>query len=280
MTIGSQTLTVNQRQACGYTVSATTLTIAAGGADTTVSVSTAAGCTWSASSNSSFITLSSAAANTGSGAATFTVAPNAGASRAGTLTVAGHTVSVVQAGTTVISACVTRICALNDPLGNCTAAAGFEGNGGIADVLLYAPATCNWFVTADSWLTSDPPVGTGNATIHLHADPNPLPALRYGSVTAGGASITTVESSCVVTLSPANFNVPAEGATVSLAVFTICPSWSVRGNSPYPYITILDGGPGSGNGTVTFSVAPNPGGLRTAVFGVNFAAVTVKQAGS
>ncbi len=55
-------------------------------------------CNWTASSNSSWLTITSGASGTGNGTVNFNIAANAGASRVGTLTVAGQTFTVNQAG--------------------------------------------------------------------------------------------------------------------------------------------------------------------------------------
>jgi hypothetical protein len=69
---------------------------AAGGAST-VGVTTADGCGWTAASQVSWMTVTSGAASTGSGTTGFTVAANTGPARTGTLLIAGQTVTVSQA---------------------------------------------------------------------------------------------------------------------------------------------------------------------------------------
>ena len=64
----------------------------------TISVTTGAGCSWSAVSNSSFITITGGASGTGNGTASFQLAPYAGASRSGTLIVAGQRFTITQSG--------------------------------------------------------------------------------------------------------------------------------------------------------------------------------------
>jgi len=82
--------------ACTYTVSTTTLSIAGAGGSASLSVITAAGCAWTVSTSSSFITVSSAASQTGPGTVNFTVAENPVDARVGTLLIAGQTVTVNQ----------------------------------------------------------------------------------------------------------------------------------------------------------------------------------------
>jgi Viral BACON domain len=62
-----------------------------------INVLAPAGCTWSATSNSSFISITSASSFNGNGTIFFSVAANAStSSRTGSLTVAGQTVSITQ----------------------------------------------------------------------------------------------------------------------------------------------------------------------------------------
>ncbi|MBI4752062.1 MAG: hypothetical protein HY774_26540, partial [Acidobacteria bacterium] len=102
LTVAGQTVTVNQAagtSTCTYTVSPTTVSATAAGGASSVSVTAGTGCAWTATSNASWITTS--ASGSGNGTASFTVAANSGTtSRTGTLTVAGQTVTVTQAGNT------------------------------------------------------------------------------------------------------------------------------------------------------------------------------------
>ncbi|MBI4749840.1 MAG: proprotein convertase P-domain-containing protein, partial [Acidobacteria bacterium] len=82
---------------CTYSVSPTSVSATAAGGASSVSVTAGTGCAWTATSNASWITTS--ASGSGNGTASFTVAANSGTtSRTGTLTVAGQTVTVTQAG--------------------------------------------------------------------------------------------------------------------------------------------------------------------------------------
>ena len=86
---------------CSFSISPTSASVAAAGGSGTVSVTATAGCTWSAVSNSSFITVTGGASGTGNGTVSYSVAANTlTTSRAGTITIAGQTFTVNQAGTT------------------------------------------------------------------------------------------------------------------------------------------------------------------------------------
>jgi hypothetical protein len=99
VSIAGQTLTVTQAgsASCSYAVTPATQAVgASGGVAPAISVTTAAECSWTASSNVSWVTLLSGTSGTGPGAVTYEVAANIGPPRSATLTIAGRTVTVSQ----------------------------------------------------------------------------------------------------------------------------------------------------------------------------------------
>jgi len=85
---------------CSFSINPTSASFAAAGGTQNVTVTTSAGCNWTAVSNNSFITVTSGASGSGSGTVSYSVAANtASTSRSGSLTIAGLTHSVSQAGT-------------------------------------------------------------------------------------------------------------------------------------------------------------------------------------
>lgn len=81
---------------CSFSINPTSASFAAAGGTGSVTVSTTAGCNWTAVSNSSFITITSGASGSGSGTVTYSVAANTGTARSGTMTIGGLTFSVSQ----------------------------------------------------------------------------------------------------------------------------------------------------------------------------------------
>jgi len=98
ITIAGQTHTVNQATGCTYSLTPTSHSLDQDGQTApAITVNTTAGCTWTAVSNSSFITVQSGDTGTGPGTVTYKVTKNNGNSpRTGTLTIAGRTFTVVQ----------------------------------------------------------------------------------------------------------------------------------------------------------------------------------------
>lgn len=108
VSIGDGTVTVNQAGAapCVYTLSAGGQVFLATGGSGTITVTTAAGCAWTASGNPSWVTLGGSGGGTGAGTLTYQVAANTGADRASSIQIAGNTFAIEQVSTTLAGASV------------------------------------------------------------------------------------------------------------------------------------------------------------------------------
>jgi hypothetical protein len=93
--VGGVTVTITQ--SCSATISSTSQPFAPSGGTGTISVATSSTCAWTATSNASWLTITSGASGSGNGVVNYSVAANSGAARTGTLTVAGNTFTVTQA---------------------------------------------------------------------------------------------------------------------------------------------------------------------------------------
>jgi hypothetical protein len=84
---------------CTYAIFPESRSIAASGGSGSISVTAPAGCAWTAASDENWISVTSGASGNGNGTVSYSVAANPNAEpRPGTLTVAGRTVTVEQAG--------------------------------------------------------------------------------------------------------------------------------------------------------------------------------------
>ncbi len=103
MTIAGQTFTVNQLApvACTYSLSPTSQAFLGAGGTGSVAVTAPAGCAWTAASNAAWIAVTGGAGGNGNGTVNYSVAPNAGNQRTGTITIGGQTFTVIQGGVTV-----------------------------------------------------------------------------------------------------------------------------------------------------------------------------------
>ena len=79
---------------CAVLLSTTNTKANSGGGSTNITVTAPDNCQWTTTSNASFLTV--AGATTGSGTAVVTATQNGGASRSGTITIGGQTVTITQ----------------------------------------------------------------------------------------------------------------------------------------------------------------------------------------
>ncbi len=170
---------------CSYTLSATNATFASAGGSGSVSVSASNGCAWTATSNVGFITITSDRSGSGNGTVYYSVAANTNSTeQVGTMTIAGQTFTVNQAGA---KACgytlsTTRI---NLP------AAGGSGSVGItaSDSCSWTAASNNGFITITSGSS-----GSGNGTVEYTVAPNTSSIGLTGTVTIAGQTFTVTQS--------------------------------------------------------------------------------------
>ncbi len=84
---------------CTYSISPANQLFSSDGGTDSVSVTTADGCNWAASSNTSWTTITSGSTVSGNGTVNYSVSPNTSTSlQTGTMTIAGKTFTVTQAG--------------------------------------------------------------------------------------------------------------------------------------------------------------------------------------
>jgi len=86
---------------CTYSLSATSASVPATGGSGSDMLSTGSGCSWTASSSASWLTVASATSGTGSASVSYAAGANAGGTRSANLTIAGQTFVVTQAAATV-----------------------------------------------------------------------------------------------------------------------------------------------------------------------------------
>ena len=266
VTVGGSTFTVNQQGGCSFTLSASTIDVAAGGASGSVDVTGEPTCTWTASAAQDWITIASATSGTGSGTVQFAVAPNPGPARTGQILIGGSTVTVNQA-----DGCSFAIAPQEQAVG---------AAGGDAVVNVSGAAGCGWSaVSGAPWLTIvSGASGSGSGTVHLTIAANSDTA-RTGLATIAGLTFTVAqESGCAYDLGPPSRSAEAGGGPGSFTVNTTgsCP-WTAT--SDVPWITITDGATGIGPGKVDYMVQPNTGAARVGTITLQGKILTVNQAG-
>ena len=140
------TVTVIQQSAadaCPATLSPTSLTVPSTLTTPSVSVTVSANCTWTASSPTSWITVTSSATNVNSGTVSLSIAANAGNQRTGTVNIACKIFAITQQGS--VNSCPAAV-------SPATLAAGPSGAPAVAANAV-TQSTCSWSATSnDAWL--------------------------------------------------------------------------------------------------------------------------------
>lgn len=265
ISVAGQSVTIVQGEGCTASLSPGTQNVSASGGTGTVAVTIGPGCAWKASSDASWLTITSGGSGTGNGTINFSAAATSGPSRTGTISVEGQTAKIVQA-----QGCTFDISPESQSVG-----------AGVSDVTVAVAAGpgCAWTSRNNApWIgVSDSGTGNGSARVHIEANPGPA---RSGTATIAGRTFTVNQSSgCTLSLSSSSATVPSGGGTGSFDVRggDGC-NWTASSNAPW--LTITGNASGIGNGTVRYSAQPNSGPQRTGVIAVGSLSFTVTQEGA
>jgi hypothetical protein len=262
ITINGDRMQVRQDGAsCEFSLDRTGVTVGPGGGSETISVTTIAGCAWTAVSQVPWVTVSADAGATGSGKVSFEVAANVGPTRTGTLLVAGQTFTVTQEQASAMlppappnPSCTYSIAPNAQTIG---------AVGGPLAVSVSTGAGCLWAASSSvSWITVVSATGSGSGSVQLTVAANPTSSIRTGTVTIADKTFTLQQSgstqSCSYSISPTSASAAAAGASENVNVTTAAScQWVAVSNTSW--ITITSGAAGSGNGTVRVTAAANTG---------------------
>ena len=265
ITAAGQTFTVNQAVGCSYSISPASQNVSSGAGSASVNVTAPAGCSWTSSSNASWITISGGTTGAGDGQVQLAIAGNTDAARSGTVSIAGKTFTINQA-----SGCTYAIA----PPNMTVPAAGGPGSFGVT-----TSGSCAWTATPNvGWISiTSGASGAGSGTVQFTVGANPG-AARIGLITAAGQTFTVnQDTGCSASVTPDTVPAPAAGGPQNVSVTTApdC-SWTAASNAPW--VTISNGASGSGNGTVQLDIQPNTGPVRSGTATVAGRTVTVNQA--
>jgi hypothetical protein len=290
---GSTTTSVTgpSGEKCEISVSNNPSELPASGGTGTLTVATSRDCTWSASTEAPWVSLT---ATSGQGAATvnYSVLPNPnGTPRRSQIVVAQHNVDVSQAPAPCrydVSPSTVTVDAAEHQVA----------------ITVTSPNGCAWTVRSEvPWIgRATPADGTGSGTVRFTAAANATDA-RTGTVLVANATVRVNQAAgsagsptqpppptptptpmptpgCSYDVAPARASVAATGDEVAVAVTapTGC-AWSASSN--VPWIIIASGGGGSGSGSVRVSASTNNGAAaRTGTISVAGQTVTIEQQAS
>jgi len=271
LTIAGQTVTITQGAAgapCAPVLSATSASVAATISTGSITVTDGATCVWTASANNSWLSITSAMPMTGSNTVNYRAAANSSTSpRTGTLTIAGRTVTITQAG--AVPSCSYAI----NP-----ASRTFPAAGETATVAVTAASGCAWTASsALSWVTVTAGAsGSGNGNVSVRVAPHSAATQRTGNITIAGRTFAITQTgTCTFSVTPGNITAPAAGMTGTLSISTSSScSWSVSGA---PSWITSPSGTRTGSGNLTLTVSVNAGAARSATVTVAGRPVAINQ---
>jgi antitoxin (DNA-binding transcriptional repressor) of toxin-antitoxin stability system len=270
LTIGGQRFVVTQEapaaEPCTFAVQPTAIAIEAAGGMTTVAVQAGASCSWTATSSAGWVAVGEPGEGTGNGSLSVSVAANTGSARTGTLTIAGRTVTITQAGS-----CASTI----SPTSQTVTAV----EGAASPVTVTSPAGCSWTATTTaSWIAiTSGAAGSGTGTVSFTVAANPGPARTDTLQIAGQTHTVNQASGCSVSIAPESASPSAMGGPGAPIAVTAGPGCDWAATTATPWITVTSGSSGTGNGSVGYTVGVNTGAAREGTISIAARTFTVSQ---
>lgn len=184
--------------ACQFSLLPSVQAFGAGGGNGSFQISIPTGCSWTASTASSFLSIVSAPGGVSSGSIDFSVAPNTVGARTGTISVTdGITVRTFQAQQA--SGCPTSVSQTN-----VTVPAG----GGVVNLNVSAGAGCSWTASSPvSWISTSPVPQSGNGIAPITVAANAARDSRTATVSVGAQSVNVTQAG----LATARFDFDGDG---------------------------------------------------------------------
>jgi len=289
LTIAGQAVAVTQDglQPCIVTITPASASFSKDAGTGALEVTAPASCAWTAVGSAAWITDVVPASGRGNATVTYAVTRNSAVeARSAAIRVGDATHSVSQTGDT--GACVYQVAPVE--IAACMSVP-YE----LTTTVTTQPA-CGWTVTPDaSWIT---PVGgasrMGSGDVRFRIGDNyeaprlGVVKLRWDTPTAG-QNVRVSQAGCRYAVSTTGLSVPADGGTFSFDVYQQSDPlecggplqngcvWSAAPDAPW--IAITTAMPHTGDDRVSFTVASNADGVRSARITVRDKAVTIVQAG-
>lgn len=257
---------------CNYSIAPAGQSIGADGGSATVTVTTGAGCAWTASSNASWVSFTSGAAGNGSGTVVYSAATNAAQDpRTATLTIATQAHTLTQQGRTP-QECTLTLQPGSVDLPKDAASGSFAVNG---------TGTCAWTAVsnADWLLVTSSPEGTGSGTVSYALSRNHAIPARSGAIAVGQEVFIVRQQgdtgNCEYSVAPVEFSPCMAATTLKVTVTTdaVCP-WTA--NTVAGWIGLSQSS-GIGTATIDLSVGENYDAPRDGIVEVRWQTVTAGQ---
>ncbi len=263
---------------CTYSTNYANLSFGPSGGANSIGVApSSTTCSWTATSNVYWITMGSPICSGTQCTASYTVAANTtGSSRSGTITVAGQTFTITQAGSTQsqYSLTITKAGTGSGSISSTTGTITWNGNTGTATYASGTTVTLSDVPDSgssfSSWGGCDEeslPSNNGTCLVEMNASKSVV-------ITFGGTS-----SSCTYSINSASQSVGSAGSTGSVSVTPSSSTCTWSASSDSSWLTISPGN-GTGSGAVSYLVSPNTSAVyRIGTITIAGQAFVVTQAG-
>jgi len=238
---------------CSIAIAPGSGTFGTDGGSGSVTVTAAAGCSWTASSNADWIAVTAGSTGTGNGTVSYSVRANSGNEvRSGVLSIGDRSHSVTQEGRPAV------ICAYELSPESATVA----DEGGTQSFGVKAPAECAWSAKSNAaWLTViEGATARGNGNVSYSVAPNNDVGDRIGTISVADRTFTIRQggeiAACRYSVSAVDFSpcMPAGTLVASLTTDVSCP-WTATVDSSW--INLPGGTSGRGSATITIAYGDN-----------------------
>jgi hypothetical protein len=238
-----------------------------------VTVTTTAGCSWSASAGAEWIGITSGRTGDGPGSVAYAVAANGGPeSRTAAIAIEDQRHTITQSGSTPL-VCTFRI----DPH-----SADFSKDAAAGEFTVDAPASCGWTASsAVPWLAvAAGGQGSGPGRVSYTVARNTAIDTRTAAIAVADRVFTVRQGGdtgiCTYAVTPVEFQPCMTAGALSAAITTdaSCP-WTAT--STAPWLNLESGSNGSGSSTVRFAFSENYDAPRSGVIEVRWPTPTAGQ---
>jgi hypothetical protein len=258
---------------CSFAVSPAAASFAPDGGTGGITVTSPAGCAWTAAASGGWVSITSGANGSGNGTVAYAVSSHAGTdARSATVTIAGQVHTVSQAGRPE-TACSYDLSPSSAAFGKDAA----DGTFGVS-----APAGCAWTASSSAaWLTvTAGERGSGSGQVAYSITRNLEITERTAQIRVADRTFSLVQGGdtggCQYSVAPVDVDVCMPGRTATAAVTTQdgC-TWTAASGAPW--LTVRDGSEGAGSGVITFEMGDNYDAPRSSTIFVRWPTPTAGQ---
>ena len=230
---GQQATITQSGVTCAFTLNPPSAQVGfAAGVGTIAVAATASDCSWSATTNTSWISITSGVTGTGNGTVGYSTANSTSyLPRSGAIAVSGVSFAITQAP----PSCTYSFF----PTSQSVPSSGGNYPLGVTTQCTWTASTSSNWIAFNAGFTGT----TGDGTLSYTVAPNPTAAVRSGAIQINDQSYSVNEqgNGCTYSVAPTSYSFPAAGGQVQVIVETgAACNWTVQ--NPAAWISVTQGG--------------------------------------